>query len=122
MRYALAGVLVVAAFMLGRASADWRGPHNEAETSAAMAAVSGSPGGGISILDLSDDEPARMPSIAEQQAAALRRNEGGLEARLLRAQASQPGASPELVRRAAEAQRAGEAASQAEADRLTGAR
>lgn len=122
MRYALAGVLVVAAFMLGRASADWRGPQNEAETNAAMAAVSGSPGGGISILDLSDDEPARMPSIAEQQAAALRRNEGGLEARLLRAHASQPGASPELVKRAAETQRAGEAASQAEADRLTGAR
>lgn len=85
MRYVLAGVAVVAAFILGRVSADWSGPQNAAETSDAMAAMSGSQSGGMSILDL-DDTPARPLSITEQVEMAQRRNESGLEARLQRAQ------------------------------------
>lgn len=122
MRFSLALALVLAGFMLGRVSTGW-------SAQAVGNALGGSPTvsasastAGVSILDLAEPGAGRPRSVAEQAAEALRRNEGGLDARQLRERASKPGASPALVKRADEAERAGRAASEAEARRLEGAR
>jgi hypothetical protein len=112
MRSVLAAVaLVLIGFALGRASAGWQGIDAVDRDSGAgswpaavqAGASSSSP---VSFLDvLDDDDDGRAPSITAQVAEARRRNEGGAEARILRDAASRPGASPALLRRAAEAER-----------------
>lgn len=104
-----AAVLVLIGFALGRASAGWRGIDSagldsDARRWPAAAQADASSPSAVSFLDLVEDE-GHTPSITAQAEEALRRDEGGAEARILRDAASQPGASPALLRRAEEAER-----------------
>lgn len=99
-----AAVLVGVGFLLGRL------PITPKQSPVAQ--VTTQPGA-ISLLDLASDPQENRPSISEQAAEALRRNEGGLSARNLRTLSEQPGAHPSLRDLANRAYKAGIARPQA---------